>query len=175
MSQYARNEENCAGGLLVGVSADDFTGDELAGMYFQDEIESRAFTAGGENYFAPAQLVRDFLAHRPSVAAGKVQPTYTPGVKWCNLWDVLPEFVCESIAQALPEMDRKVHGFANGDAVLTAVESRSSCPIRIDRENFQALGISGLYPCGEGAGYAGGITSAAVDGIRCAEAVFNNL
>ncbi|MBQ8974668.1 MAG: hypothetical protein IJ072_02955 [Oscillospiraceae bacterium] len=175
MSQYARDGENCAGGLLVGVTPEDFDDDVLSGMFFQDEIEHRAFIAGGGDYRAPAQLVGDFLARRPSTGAGRVKPTYAPGVKWCSLWDVLPEFVCETIAQALPEMDRKIHGFADSDAVLTAVESRSSSPIRIDRKDFRAAGIEGLYPCGEGAGYAGGITSAAVDGIKCAEAVCEDM
>ena len=175
MSLYARDGENCAGGLLVGVTPADFEEDVLAGAAFQDELERRAFLAGGSDYRAPAQLVGDFLARRASVGPGRVKPTYRPGVTWCDLWQVLPDFVCQTLAEALPEMEKKIRGFADPDAVLTAVESRSSSPVRIDREDFQAVGIRGLYPCGEGAGYAGGITSAAVDGIRCAEAVYANL
>jgi hypothetical protein len=171
MSEYARDKENINGGLLVGVTPEDYPGSPLAGFDFQIKLETAAFNAGGGGYAAPAQLVGDFLSKRPSTAPGSVKPSYRPDVHFCNLWDVLPEFVCESIAMALPEMDKKIHGFAAPDAVLTAVESRSSCPARIDRDKDFMSSLPGLFPCGEGAGYAGGITSAAVDGIKCAEAV----
>lgn len=175
MSEYARDAKNCNGGLLVGIIPSDVDSSPLTGMEFQIELEKAAFLHGGGNYFAPAQLVGDFLAKKPSKGHKRVTPTYMPGVKYCNLWDVLPEFICTAIAEALPQMERKIHGFADPEAVLTAVESRSSSPIRIDREDFCAVGISGLYPCGEGAGYAGGIMSAAVDGIQCAEALCGKL
>lgn len=170
MSLYERGGVNCNGGLLVGVTPADFPGDgPLAGVAFQRELEARAYAAGGGGYFAPAQRVEDFLLRRPSTGPGKVLPTYRPGVKWCDLWEVLPEFVCQSIAQALPVLDRKVRGYADPDAVLTAVESRSSCPVRILRDEGGQSAVRGLWPCGEGAGYAGGIMSAAADGLRTAE------
>lgn len=170
MSCYARDGENCNGGLLVGVTPADFPGDgPLAGIAFQRELEARTYAAGGGGFIAPAQRVEDFLLRRPSRGPGKVLPTYRPGVKWCDLWEVLPEFVCESIAEALPILDKKVSGYADPDAVLTAVESRSSCPLRILRDKEGQSSIRGLWPCGEGAGYAGGIMSAAADGLRTAE------
>jgi len=170
MSLYARDRENCNGGLLVGITPEDFPGKgPLAGLAFQRELEARAYTAGGGGYAAPAQRVEDFLLHRPSSEPGRVLPTYRPGVKWCNLWDVLPEFICRSIADALPILDKKVNGYADPDAVLTAVESRSSCPLRILRDEQGRSAVRGLWPCGEGAGYAGGIMSAAADGLRVAE------
>ena len=174
MSFYARDGENCNGGLLVGVTPEDFPGNSpLAGIVFQRELEARAYAAGGGGYIAPAQRVEDFLIRRASHGPGKVRPTYRPGVKWCNLWDVLPEFVCQSIADALPILDRKVKGYADPDAVLTAVESRSSCPLRILRDEQGQSAVRGLWPCGEGAGYAGGIMSAAADGLRTAERLLN--
>ena len=169
MSEYARDGENINGGLLVSVSASDFDDSFVKAIEFQRKLEEAAFKSGGENYCAPAQTVGDFMAKKPSKGPGKVKPTYKPSVKWCNLWEVLPDFVCESIFEALPEMDKKIKGFSSEDAVLTAVETRSSCPVRIKREDYKTVGIEGIYPCGEGAGYAGGIMSAAVDGIRCAE------
>jgi uncharacterized FAD-dependent dehydrogenase len=171
MSAYARDGENCNGGLLVSVTPADYPGSPLAGIAFQRAMEKAAFEYGGGNYFAPAQTVGDFLAKRPSAKGGSVRPTYRPGVTWSNLWEVLPSFVCQALYEALPEMGRRVRGFDAPDAVLTAVETRSSSPVRIDREEYQAVGFEGLFPCGEGAGYAGGITSAAVDGIRAAEAL----
>lgn len=172
MSRYARDGENCNGGLLVGVTPADFPGDgPLAGIAFQRELEARAFAAGGGGFTAPAQRVEDFLLRRPSCGPGKVRPTYRPGVKWCDLWEVLPGFLCESIAEALPILDKKVKGYADPDAVLTAVESRSSCPLRILRGKDGQSSIRGLWPCGEGAGYAGGIMSAAADGLRTAERI----
>ena len=171
MSEYSRDKENINGGLLVAVTPDDYSGGPLAGIELQRALEKAAFEAGGKDYRAPAQLVGDFLKCRASSGYKSVKPSFTAGVKYANLWDVLPQFVCEAIRDALPEMEKKISGFAHPDAVLTAVETRSSCPVRIPREDFTATGIKGLYPCGEGAGYAGGITSSAVDGIKCAEAV----
>ena len=169
MSRYARNGENCNGGLLVGVTPVDFPGSgPLAGIAFQRALEEAAYTAGGGGFTAPAQRVEDFLLRRPSAGPGRVQPTYRPGVRWMNLWDVLPEFLCASLAQALPVLDRKVRGYAAPDAVLTAVETRSSCPLRILRGEDGQSALRGLWPCGEGAGYAGGIMSAAADGLKTA-------
>jgi len=172
MSLYARDGENCNGGLLVSVTPSDFpdTG-PLAGIAFQRDLEARAYAAGGGGYAAPAQLAEDFLQRRSSSGPGRVLPTYRPGVKWVNLWDVLPEFISQSIAEALPILDKKVSGYASPDAVLTAVESRSSCPLRILRDAGGQSMIRGLWPCGEGAGYAGGIMSAAADGLRTAEQI----
>ena len=176
MSRYAREGENINGGLLVSVTPEDFPGGgPLAGIAFQRELEERAYAAGGGGYIAPAQRVADFLARRPSTGPGKVKPTYRPGVRWCDLWQVLPPFVCEALAQALPLLERKVRGFAQDDAVLTAVESRSSCPLRILRDEGGESPIRGLWPCGEGAGYAGGIMSAAADGLKTAERILEHI
>ncbi len=170
MSRYARDGENCNGALLVGVTSGDFPGGgPLAGVAFQREIEARSYALGGGGYVAPAQRVEDFLARRPSSGPGQVKPTYRPGVRWCSLWEALPPFLCESIAQALPILDRKLPGYAHPDAVLTAPETRSSCPLRIVRGEDGQASLPGLYPCGEGAGYAGGILSAAADGLETAE------
>ena len=134
-------------------------------------LERRAFLAGGGGFFAPVQRVEDFLARRASAGPGRVLPTYRPGVRWTNLWEVLPDFIAEALAQALPVLDGRLRGYAAPDAVLTAVETRSSCPLRILRDGTGQANIRGLFPCGEGAGYAGGILSAAADGIRAAEQV----
>ena len=172
MSLYARDGENANSALLVNVLPEDFGGeDPLAGVRFQQKWERAAFRAGGGDYRAPAQKVGDFLASRDSDGPGKVTPSYRPGVKWGSLDDCLPEFVTSAMREALPLLDRKLKGFAHPDAVLTGVETRSSSPVRIERDKDCVSNIVGLYPCGEGAGYAGGIMSAAVDGIRCAEAV----
>ena len=173
MSLRARDGANINGGFLVGVSPADFGGDgPLAGMYFQKKWEKAAWDKGGGSFFAPAQRVGDFLAGRPSTGPGAVLPTYRPGVAWGSLEGALPGYVLDTLREALPIFDRKLHGFACPDAVLTGVETRSSSPVRILRdEHYQSPGLRGLYPCGEGAGYAGGITSAAVDGIKVAEAV----
>ena len=171
MSEYARDKSNCNGGLLVTITPEDFDNETLGGIRFQTELEEAAYRAGGGDYQAPAQRVEDFLKHRPSESCGTIKPTYKPGVRWCNLWDVLPGFICESLAEALPAMEKSIRGFSSPDAVLTAVETRSSSPVRIDRETYEAVGAKGLFPCGEGAGYAGGIMSAAADGIRAAEAL----
>ena len=177
MSEFARDGENINGGLLVSVTPEDFpSSDVLAGVAFQRELEDAAYRLGGGNYAAPAQRVEDFLTHRPSNGAGKVVPTYLPAVRWCDLHDCLPPFVCEALEEGLPMLGRKLKGFDAPDAVLTAVETRSSSPVRIVRDNlsFQSA-LCGLYPCGEGAGYAGGIMSAAADGLRVAEMILEEL
>ena len=172
MSNAARDGENANAALLVTLNPEDFPDKStLGGMYWQRELERAAFRAGGENYHAPAQLVGDFLAHRPSEGAGAVAPTYQPGVRYCDLHDVLPERITSVLEQALPELDRRLHGFARADAVMTAPETRSSSPVRIVRGADRQSAAAGLYPCGEGAGYAGGIMSAAVDGMLSAEAL----
>lgn len=172
MSLRARDGENINGGFLVNVTPNDFAGsDPLAGVAFQQQWERAAFLAGGGRYVAPAQLVKDFLEKRPSTGAGEVTPSYRPGVKWTQIDGTLPCFVTDTLRDALPLFDRKVHGFAAPDAVLTGVETRSSSPIKIPRDESYQCAIRGIYPCGEGCGYAGGIVSAAVDGVRIAEAV----
>ena len=171
MSNYKRDGENCNGALLVTVTPDDFGSGPLDGVAFQRRLERSTFVAGGGDYRAPAQLVGDFLEKRASSGQTKTTPTYMPGVRFCNLWDVLPRFICESIHAALPVFSRRIAGFDEPGAVLTAIETRSSCPVRIEREDFETIGISGIFPCGEGSGYAGGIISSAVDGIKCAEKV----
>ena len=152
---------------------EDFPGEGvLAGLEWQREIERHCFAAGGGDYSAPAQKVGDFLRSQPSVGPGSVLPTYRPGVRWCALDEALPEQMTRALRQAIPALGKKLRGFDAPDAVLTAPETRSSSPVRIlrDAETLQSA-IAGLYPCGEGAGYAGGITSAAVDGMRTAEKV----
>ena len=173
MSLRARDGANINGGFLVGVDPGDFGGDDpLAGVRFQEKWERAAFDRGGGGFRAPAQLAGDFLAGRPSAGPRSVLPTYRPGVAWTALEGVLPGFVLDTLRDALPVFDRKLRGFAHPDAVLTGVETRSSSPVRILRDGtFQSPDLPGLYPCGEGAGYAGGIVSAAVDGIKAAEAV----
>ncbi len=176
MSQYSRNERNANAAIVVGIEPKDFGADlnanPLAGMAFQRHWEERAFQAGGGGYLAPAQRVADFLAGRPSSGPGTVIPSYTPGVHWTDLSACLPDYVIATIREALPAFDKQIKGFAMDDAVLTGVETRTSAPIRITRdEHCQSLNTRGLYPAGEGAGYAGGILSAAVDGIKVAEAV----
>ena len=173
MSEYARDRENINGGLLVNVTPADFgSSHPLAGIAFQRRLEEAAFRLGGGGYAAPCQRVEDFLAGRPSTGPGRVIPSYRPGVRWTDLRQCLPEFVWETLALALPVLDRKIQGYAQGDAVLTAVETRSSSPVRILRDESGQCSVRGLYPCGEGAGYAGGILSAAADGMRCAEKIW---
>ena len=172
MSQYSRNERNANSGIVVGITPDDYPGNPLAGIAFQRHWEERAFELGGRNYKAPGQLVGDFLAGRPSTTLGSVLPSYTPGVHLCDLSSALPDYAIEAIREAIPAFDKQIKGFSMHDAVLTGVETRTSSPVRIKRkEDCQSLNTSGLYPAGEGAGYAGGILSAAVDGIKVAEAV----
>ena len=176
MSYADRTGENANAALLVTVNPRDLPGDgPLAGMYWQREIEEAAFAAGGGNYHAPAQKVGDFLAGVPSNGPGKVQPTYRPGVTWCNLNTVLPQKITRALKEALPQLDGNLKGFSNGDSVLTAPETRSSSPVRILRDESKQSSVRGLYPSGEGAGYAGGIMSAALDGIQCAEALIEGL
>ena len=173
MSEFARDRENINGALLVNVTPEDFGGeaDPLAGIAFQRELEDAAYRLGGGGYSAPAQRVEDFLAKRPSTGRGRVNPSYRPSVTWTNLWDCLPPFVAETIQLALPVLGRKLKGYDAPDAVMTAVESRSSSPVHIPRDETYQSATRGLYPCGEGAGYAGGILSAAADGMRAAEKV----
>ena len=174
MSQYSRNERNANAGIVVGITPErDYPEHVLAGVDFQRRWEEAAFRAGGENYCAPAQLVGDFLAGRPSTSLGTVVPSYQPGVKPTDLSTCVPEFVVDAMREALPAFDQHIKGFAMHDAVLTGVETRTSSPIRITRrdDNFESVNTKGLFPAGEGAGYAGGIMSAGVDGIKIAEAV----
>jgi uncharacterized protein len=172
MSQYSRNERNANAGLVVGTAPADYPGNPLAGIAFQRQWEERAFATGGGTYAAPAQLVGDFLAEKASTAFGSVIPSYRPGVHMADLADCLPDFVVAAIREAIPAFDRQISGFATADAVMTGVETRTSSPLRIGRDaSLQSTNTRGLYPAGEGAGCAGGILSAAVDGIRVAEAV----
>ena len=176
MSQYSRAERNANSALVVNIDPEDFPGDfkknPLIGMDFQRHWESAAFVAGGSDYSAPAQKIGDFLAGRPSTAQGNVEPSYQPGVHWTDLSGCVPAYVTEALREAIPAFDRQIKGFAMADAVLTGVETRTSSPIRIKRgPDFQSINTRGLYPAGEGAGYAGGILSAGVDGIKVAEAV----
>ncbi|MFA9274966.1 MAG: NAD(P)/FAD-dependent oxidoreductase [Candidatus Aquirickettsiella gammari] len=174
MSQYSRNERNANSAIVVGISPEvDYPGHPLAGIDFQRKLESKAFEIGGSTYNAPAQLIGDFLANRASSELGEVIPSYKPGVTLCNLADVLPAFAIDAIREAIPEFDKQIKGFSLKDAILTGVETRTSSPIRIKRkdDDLQSINTLGLYPAGEGAGYAGGILSAAIDGIKVAEAV----
>ncbi len=172
MSQYSRNERNANAGIVVGITPEDYPGHPLAGIAFQRHWEERAFEAGGSDYSAPGQRVGDFVAGIASTALGEVVPSYKPSVRPTDLTTCLPDYAIEAIREALPAFDAQVKGFALADAVLTGVETRTSSPISIKRgEDFQSLNTRGLYPAGEGAGYAGGILSAAIDGIKVAEAV----
>lgn len=175
MSQYSRNERNANAGIVVGIEPKDFPGIEqspLAGLDFQRHWEARAYELGGGDYSAPAQLVGDFLAGRPSTALGSVTPSYKPGVTLTDLSSSLPDYAIAAIREALPAFERQIKGFSMHDAVLTGVETRTSSPLRITRrDDFQSMNTDGLFPAGEGAGYAGGIMSAAIDGMKVAEAV----
>ena len=195
MSQYSRAERNANAGMVVGVDPQDYPRDPaafeaalgaahgvdtlpagqvhpLAGIVLQRQLESNAYRLGGGNYNAPAQRVGDFLARRASTALGDVQPSYKPGVTLVGMDDALPAFATEAMREALPAFGRKIRGYDMHDAVLTGVETRTSSPLRIGRgDDFQSLNTAGLYPAGEGAGYAGGILSAGVDGIKVGEAV----
>jgi uncharacterized FAD-dependent dehydrogenase len=176
MSQYSRNERNANAGIVVGITPADYPGGPLAGIELQRQLESRAFELGGGSYEAPGQLVGDFLAGRPSTQLGAVLPSYQPGVHLTNLASALPDYAITAIREALPAFDRQIRGFAMPDAVLTGVETRTSSPLRITRDrDHQSVNVAGLYPAGEGAGYAGGIMSAGVDGIEVAESVARHL
>jgi len=170
MSYYKRDKKNINSAVLVGVTPEDFGTHPLAGIKFQREIEKKAYQATG-SYRAPAQLLGDFFKGHPSRRFGAIAPSYKPGVVFCNLQSVLPDFIVEPLRTGIKLMDNKIRGFANPDAVLTAPETRSSSPVRILRDEQHRSSLNGLYPCGEGSGYAGGIMSAAVDGIKTAEAV----
>ncbi|MFM2434693.1 MAG: hypothetical protein RL063_672 [Pseudomonadota bacterium] len=174
MSQYSRNERNANAGIVVGITPEvDFPGDPLAGIALQRKLESQAYKLGGSTYQAPGQLIGDFLANKASTEFGEVTPSYTPGVHLTNLETALPEYAISAIREAIPEFAKQIKGFDLNDGILTGVETRTSSPIRIKRndDNLQSINTKGLYPTGEGAGYAGGILSAGVDGIRVAEAV----
>lgn len=167
MSEFARNKENANAALLVGVGSKDFGSEHpLAGMYFQRKLEERAFDLGGKNYAAPTQLVGDFIRNAESKKVKSVQPSYTPNVAWSNLAALFPKEIADALRKGIVEMGRKLRGFDNPDAVLTGVESRSSSPVRIVRDETFQSNIKGLFPCGEGAGYAGGITSSAADALK---------
>ncbi|MBK6961526.1 MAG: NAD(P)/FAD-dependent oxidoreductase [Gammaproteobacteria bacterium] len=178
MSQYSRNERNANAAIVVGITPADFPSeDPLAGIALQEDLEARAFVLGGGNYDAPAQLVGDFLANRASTQLGEVIPSYRPGVRLTNLAGLLPDYATAAIREAMPAFGRQIPGFAAADAVFTAVETRTSSPLRIRRarDTLESINTPGLYPAGEGAGYAGGIYSAGIDGIEIAEAVARSL
>ena len=168
MSEFKRDGENANSALLVNVLTTDLEDSPLSGISFQEKLEKDAFILGGSNYNAPIQRVEDFLNNRKSTFIGDVKPTYLPGVTLCNLNDILPKFVSDTLKEGILYFDKKIKGFACCDAILTGVETRSSSPVRINRDEEFMTNISGLYPCGEGPGYAGGIMSASVDGIKCA-------
>lgn len=172
MSKFARMAENSNSAILVSVTPGHIGGnDVLGGMHFQRDLERKAFELGGGNYFAPCQRVEDFLAGKESTAHGEVSPSYRPGVRYTDLNKILPPFVAQTLKAALADFDKKMKGFCLGDAILTGVETRSSAPVRILRDENGEASIRGVYPAGEGAGYAGGIMSSAVDGIKCAEKI----
>jgi uncharacterized protein len=176
MSQYERSGKNANSGIVVGITPEDYPGNPLAGIELQRRLEEKAFELGGSNYKAPGQLIGDFLAGVPSTVLGSVKPSYRPGVHLCDLRSSLPDYAIAAIAEAIPAFDKQIPGFAMHDAILTGVETRTSSPIRIERgDDYQSLNTKGLYPTGEGAGYAGGILSAGVDGIKVAEAVALNI
>jgi len=172
MSQYSRNERNANSAVVVGIDPSDYPGHPLAGIELQRQLENKAYLMGGNNYDAPAQKVGDFLKGKSSEKLGHIEPSFKPGIKLTDLTDALPDFCIEAIREALPAFNRKIKGFALDDALLTGVETRTSSPINIKRgKDFQSINTKGLYPAGEGAGYAGGIMSAAIDGIKIAEAI----
>ena len=177
MSQYSRNERNANSGIVVGITPEqDYPGGPLAGIELQEQLESTAYLLGGSNYQAPAQLLGDFVAGKPSTALGSVEPSYKPGVTLGDLALSLPPFAIEAIREALPAFERQIKGFSMHDAVLTGIETRTSSPLRITRgADYQSVNLKGLFPAGEGAGYAGGILSAGVDGVRIAEAVARDI
>lgn len=175
MSKFARDGENANSAVLVNVTPDDFKGESpLEGMYFQKDLEEKAFKLGGSNYFAPIQRFEDFKNNKKSEFIGKIKPTYKPGVTLSNLNEILPDYISKTLKEGILYFDKLIKGFANPDAILTGVETRSSSPVQITRGENKQSNIQGLYPCGEGPGYAGGIMSAAVDGIKCGLAVMEN-
>lgn len=175
MSTFARDGENANSAILVNITPEDFKGDSpLEGMYFQKDLEEKAFKLGGSNYNAPIQRVEDFMGNKKSTSIGEIKPSYKPGVTLSNLQEILPNFVAETLKEGIIYFDTKIKGFANPDAILTGVETRSSSPITIIRDDKKMASVEGMYPCGEGAGYAGGIMSAAIDGIKVAEAILEN-
>ena len=175
MSRFARDEENANSAILVNVVPEDFKGESpLEGVYFQKDLEEKAFKLGGSNYYAPVQRVEDFINNKKTTEFGDVKPTYMPGVTKANLNEILPDFVSDTLKEGIAYFDTKIKGFANPDAILTGVETRSSSPVKILRDEKMISNVKGIYPCGEGAGYAGGIMSAAVDGIKVAIAILEN-
>ncbi len=175
MSKYKRDGENANSAVLVNVTPDDFKGESpLEGMYFQKQLEEKAFMLGGSNYYAPVQRYEDFKENKKTSYIGDIKPTYKPGVTMCNLNEILPEFVSKTLVEGIDYFGTVIEGFDNPDAILTGVETRSSSPVQITRNEIKMSNIYGLYPCGEGPGYAGGIMSAAVDGIQCAIEILKN-
>lgn len=175
MSNFLRDGENANSAVLVNVVPDDFKGNSpLEGMHFQKELEKKAFVLGGSNFYAPIQRVEDFLNNRKTEKLGKIKPTYKPGVTYSNLQEILPEFVTQTLKEGILAFDKKIKGFANPDSILTGIESRTSSPVRILRDEKLMSNIKGIYPAGEGAGYAGGIMTAAIDGIKCAIKILEN-
>lgn len=169
MSTFARDGENANSAVLVNITPNDFKGDSpLEGIYFQKDLEEKAFNLGERNFYAPIQKVGDFLANKKTTEIGEIKPTYKPGVTMSNLQDILPNYVIETLKEGILDFDKKIKGFADYDSILTGVETRTSSPVRIVRDETLQSNIKGIYPCGEGAGYAGGITTAAMDGIKCA-------
>jgi uncharacterized FAD-dependent dehydrogenase len=177
MSQYSRNERNANAAIVVGIEPEkDYPQHALAGIDLQKDLEKLAYRLGGENYNAPAQLVGDFLKNKASTELADVTPSYQPGITLGNLSDALPAFAIDAIREAIPAFNKKIKGFSMNDAILTGVETRTSSPICIKRgKDYQSINTLGLYPAGEGAGYAGGILSAGIDGIKVAEALAKNL
>ena len=169
MSTFARDGENANSAVLVNITPEDFEGNSpLEGIYFQKELEKKAFILGGSNFYAPIKKFGDFLENRKTEKLGKVKPTYKPGVTFANLQEILPQYITETLKEGILDFDKKIKGFADEDSILTGVETRTSSPVRIVRDETLQSNIKGIYPCGEGAGYAGGITTAAMDGIKCA-------
>ena len=178
MSQYSRNERNANAGIVVGINPDeDFPGSPLAGVELQERLEAQAFILGGSDYCAPGQLVGDFIRGTSSDRLGEVEPSYKPGVRLGDLSEALPQYAIAAIREALPVFGGQIRGFDRHDAVLTGVETRTSSPVRITRDSgtLESINTRGLYPAGEGAGYAGGILSAGIDGIKVAEAVTRSI
>lgn len=178
MSQYSRNERNANSAIVVGITPEDFpSAHPLAGIELQRQLEANAFTLGGSNYTAPAQLIGDFMLDKPSTKLGSVVPSYQPGVKLGSLTEALPKYAIEAIREAIPEFNKKIRGFSMKEAIFTGVETRSSSPVRLkrDAESYESINTQGFYPAGEGAGYAGGILSAGIDGIQVAEAVARSM